>query len=188
MPEPTDGSGSGQPPKTNKIPAAWQYAVRIFLGCGAAWYVLHRAGIYNPLWALVSVIVVTEPEPNAAWMAFLSRIINTMIGAAIGLPLLYLFGPKFWSVLLGVTISVLISTRLTRVPGSWRVAPTTVAIVMTPSVLAASRSAGLSTARDRTEEVLVGSAVALIITLCTSFIEAAISRLHDYRTQRRRAA
>jgi uncharacterized membrane protein YgaE (UPF0421/DUF939 family) len=121
-------------------------------------------------------------------MAFLSRIINTIIGAAIGLPLLYLFGPEFWSVLLGVTISVLISTQLTRVPGSWRVAPTTVAIVMTPSVLAASRSAGLSTARDRTVEVLLGGAVALVVTLCASFIEGRISRLHDYRTQRRRVA
>jgi uncharacterized membrane protein YccC len=188
MPEPTDGPESGQPPKTSKIPAAWQYAVRIFIGCCAAWYTLHFAGIYNPLWALVSVIVVTEPEPNAAWMAFLSRIINTMIGAAIGLPLLYLFGPKFWSVLLGITISVFISTQLTKVPGSWRVAPITVAIVMTPSVLAASRSAGLSTARDRTIEVLVGSAAALIITLCTDFIEARISRLNDYRTGGRRAA
>jgi uncharacterized membrane protein YccC len=188
MSELTAGAGSVQQTMTNKIPAAWQYAVRILLGCGVAWYTLHFVGIYNPLWALVSVIVVTEPEPNAAWMAFLSRIINTMIGAAIGLPLLYLFGPKFWSVLLGVTISVLISTQLTRVPGSWRVAPTTVAIVMTPSVLAASRSSGLSTARDRTIEVLVGSAVALVITLCASFIEARISRLHDYRAQRRRAA
>jgi uncharacterized membrane protein YccC len=187
MSEPTASPGSARHPITNKIPAAWQYAVRILLGCGVAWYSLHFAGIYNPLWALVSVIVVTEPEPNAAWMAFLSRIINTMIGAAIGLPLLYLFGPKFWSVLLGVTISVLVSTQLTKVPGSWRVAPITVAIVMTPSVLAASRISGLSTARDRTIEVLVGSAVALVITLCTSFIEARISRLNDYRAQRRGA-
>jgi|SRR5579863_5947298 len=188
MSEPTASPGSAQQLLHNRIPAAWQYAVRIFLGCCIAWYALHLAGSYNPLWALVSVIVVTEPEANAAWMAFLSRIINTMIGAAIGLPLLYLFGPKFWSVLLGITISVLISSQLTKVPGSWRVAPTTVAIVMTPSVLAASRSAGLGTARDRTIEVLVGSAVALIITLCTSFIEARISRLNSYRAQRRPAA
>jgi hypothetical protein len=83
---------------------------------------------------------------------------------------------------------VLISTQLTKVPGSWRVAPITVAIVMTPSVLAASRISGLSTARDRTIEVLVGSAVALVITLCTSFIEARLSRLNDYRAQRRKAA
>jgi uncharacterized membrane protein YccC len=188
MSEPTAGPGAVQQPITNKIPAAWQYAVRIFIGCGVAWYVLHLVGISNPLWALVSVIVVTEPEPSAAWMAFLSRIVNTIIGAAIGLPLLYLFGPKFWSVLLGVTISVLSSTQLTRVPGSWRVAPTTAAIVMTPSVLAASRSAGLSTARDRTIEVLLGGAVALVITLCASFIETKISRLHNYRAERRRAA
>jgi uncharacterized membrane protein YccC len=168
-------------------PGGWQYALRISLGCTVAWYALHFLGIYNPLWALVSVIIVTEPEPSAAWMAFISRIVNTFIGAGIGLPLLYFFGPSFWSVLLGITISVVICTQLTKVPGSWRVAPITVAIVITPSVLAASRTAGIHTAMDRTEEVLMGSAVALIITLGASFIARRVNRLNDYRASRRRA-
>jgi uncharacterized membrane protein YccC len=167
-------------------PAGWQYALRIVIGCTVAWYALHFMG-HNALWALVSVIIVTEPEPSAAWMAFISRIVNTLIGAAIGLPLMYFLGPSFWSVLLGTTISVVICTQLTSVPGSWRVAPITVAIVMTPSVLAASRSAGIRAAIDRTEEVLIGSAVALLITLCASFIEARFQRLNKLRASRRRA-
>jgi uncharacterized membrane protein YccC len=168
-------------------PAGWQYALRIILGCTVAWYVSHFMGINNALWALVSVIIVTEPEPSAAWLAFTSRIVNTMIGAAIGLPLMYFLGPSFWPALLGITISVVICTQLTSVPGSWRVAPITVAIVMTPSVLGASRSAGIRTAMDRTEEVLIGSAVALLITLCASFIQARLQRLNEVRVPRRKA-
>jgi uncharacterized membrane protein YccC len=168
-------------------PAGWQYALRIVLGCTVAWYALHFLGIPNALWALISVIIVTEPQPSAAWLAFISRIVNTMIGAAIGLPLMYFLGPSFWSVLLGITISVVICMQLTSVPGSWRVAPITVAIVMTPSVLAASRSAGIRTAIDRTEEVLIGSAVALLITLCGSFVQARVRRWNELRGARGKA-
>jgi len=42
--ESTGGLESMQQPMTNRIPAAWQYAVRIFLGCGVAWYALHLVG------------------------------------------------------------------------------------------------------------------------------------------------
>jgi uncharacterized membrane protein YccC len=180
---------AGNPPRTelSNPPSGWEYAIRISLGCAVAWYVLHLIGLHIALWALISVIIVTEPELSAAWMAFLSRIVNTFIGAAVGLPLLYLFGPEFWSVLLGITISVLICTHLIKIPGSWRVAPVTVAIVMMPSVLAASRSAGLSTAIDRTEEVLVGSGVALLTTFGAAVIERWLHRLNEYRAARRRA-
>jgi uncharacterized membrane protein YccC len=178
---------AGNPPKTevSSPPTGWEYAIRISLGCAVAWYVLQLIGLHTALWALISVIIATEPELSAAWMAFLSRIVNTFIAAAIGLPLVYLIGPEFWSVLLGITISVLICTHLIKVPGSWRVAPVTVAMMM-PSVLAASRSAGLSTAIDRTEEVLVGSAAALLTTFGAAVIERWLHRLNDYRAARRR--
>src|SRR6266436_5124143 len=73
-------------------------------------------------------------------------------------------------------VSVIICTNLIRVPGSWRVAPVTVAILMTPSVLGGGRSTGLATAIDRTEEVLLGSAVALLITYVASLVQRLIRR------------
>ena len=162
----------------SETPSGWQYAGRILLGCTIAWYALHLMHLHNPLWALVSVILVTEPELSAAWLAFVSRIVNTLIGVAIGLPLMYLFGPEFWSVLLGIALSVVICTRLIKVPGSWRIAPVTVAIVMVPSVLAASRRAGLSAAIDRAEDVLLGSAVALLITVVAALMGRWLCRLN----------
>src|SRR6267143_4745790 len=157
-------------------PSGWQYAVRILIGCAIVWFVLDRIHRPNPLWALISVIVVTEPELGAAFLAFNSRIVNTLIGCAVGLSFLYLLGPSRWSILLGIIVSVLICTNLIRVPGSWRVAPVTVAILMTPSVLGGGRSTGLATAIDRTEEVLLGSAVALLITYVASLVQRLIRR------------
>ena len=155
-------------------PSGLQYAVRILIGSVIVWFVLDRVNHHNPLWALISVIIVTEPELSAAFLAFNSRILNTLIGCAIGLSFLYLLGPSFWSILLGIIVSVFICTSLIRVPGSWRVAPVTVAILMTPSVLGGGRSLGLTVAIERTEEVLLGSAVALLITYLASLIQRLI--------------
>ena len=48
--------------------------------------------------------------------------------------------------LLGIIVSVILCTHFIRVPGSWRVAPITVAILMTPSVLGGGRELWLSMA------------------------------------------
>src|SRR6266478_6952384 len=152
-------------------PSGLQYAVRILIGCAIVWFVLDRFNHPNPLWAPISVIIVTEPELSAAFLAFNSRMVNTLIGCAVGLSFLYLLGPHHWSILLGIIVSVIICTSFIRVPGSWRVAPVTVAVLMTPSVLGGGRSAGLATAIDRTVEVLIGSVVALLITYVASLVQ-----------------
>lgn len=157
-------------------PSGFQYAVRILIGCLIVWFVLDRTNHHNPLWAVISIITVTEPDLSAALMAFNSRIVNTFIGCAVGLGFLYLLGPSFGSIFLGIVASVLICTQLIRVPGSWRVAPVTVAIVMAPSVLGGSRAVGLAAAIDRAEEVLLGSGVALLITFVSFAIQRQISR------------
>jgi uncharacterized membrane protein YccC len=163
-------------PATAMQPSGLQYAVRILIGCVIVWFVLDRINHHNPLWAVISIIVATEPELSAALVAFNSRIVNTFIGCGVGLGFLYLLGPSYGSVLLGIIVSVMICTSLIRVPGSWRVAPITVAIVMTTSVLGGSRAVGLAAAIERTEEVLLGSGVALLITFVSFAIQRQISR------------
>jgi uncharacterized membrane protein YccC len=156
-------------------PSGFQYAVRVLIGCLIVWFVLDRTNHHNQLWAVISIITVTEPDLSAALMAFNSRMVNTFIGRAVGLGFLYLTGPSYGSILLGIIVSVLMCTHLIRVPGSWRVAPVTVAIVMTPSVLGGSRAVGLAAAIDRAEEVLLGSGVALLITLFSFALQRQIS-------------
>jgi uncharacterized membrane protein YccC len=157
-------------------PSGLQYAIRILIGCVFVWFVLEHTNRHNPLWALISVITVTEPEFGAAFLAFNSRVANTLIGCGVGLLVLYLLGPSFWSILLGIIVSVFICTSVIRVPGSWRVAPVTVAIVMTTSLMGGIPSAGLPAAIERTEEVLLGSAAALLITYVAALLQRLIRR------------
>jgi uncharacterized membrane protein YccC len=157
-------------------PSGLQYAVRILIGCVIVWCVLNRTNRHTPLWALISVITVTEPELGAAFLAFNSRVANTLIGCGVGLLVLYLLGPSFWAILLGIIVSVFICTSVIRVPGSWRVAPVTVAIVMTTSVIGGIANAGLPAAIERTEEVLLGSAAALLITYVSTLLQRRIRR------------
>jgi hypothetical protein len=56
--------------------AGLHYAVRIFLGTSIVWLVLLKVGDANPLWAVISVIVVAETQVSSAWQAFLSRIVS----------------------------------------------------------------------------------------------------------------
>jgi uncharacterized membrane protein YccC len=154
-----------QPPSAITSTTGLQYAARIVAGCVVTWLVLRPFGFGNPLWALISVIVVTEPDLNAALLAFTSRSINTLIGCGVGLLFLYLLGPQLWSILIAIAVSVLICTNLIRVPGTWRMAPITALIVMTPGVVGGEHSSGIHAALDRTIQVLVGSAVALLLTL-----------------------
>jgi uncharacterized membrane protein YccC len=164
-------ANSPQIPSPPASASGFQYALRILIGGVIVWIVLDHVNHHNPLWAIISVITVTEPEIGPALLAFYSRIVNTLIGCAVGLFFLYFLGPAIWWILIGIAVSIIICTHLIRVPVSWRIAPITVAIVMTPSVLIASRAAGLPTAIERTEEVLLGSAVALLVTYCFSFVQ-----------------
>src|SRR5262249_37056734 len=60
-------------------------AIRIFIGTTAVWLLLRFVGDANPIWAVISVIVVTEPQLQTAWLTIGSRIANTLIGCTTGL-------------------------------------------------------------------------------------------------------
>lgn len=166
-------------------PSGLQYASRIVIGCVLVWLMFHHFIQRNPLWAVISVIIVTEPEINAAWLAFHSRILNTLIGCAVGLLLIYVVGTGPWSILLGIALSIFVCTHFIRVPGSWRVAPVTVAIVMTPGIFGGGRHGAIPIAVERTLEVLLGSATALVITLVATHLKRLLQRHELTRNDKR---
>jgi hypothetical protein len=65
---------------------------------------------------------------------------------------------------------VIISSDLVQVPISWRIAPITTAIVMTPAYLSHSAHAGLTAALQRTGEVVVGSVVAVAVSVASAAV------------------
>jgi len=82
------------------------YAVRICIGTTAVWLLLRSVGDADAIWAVISVIVATEPQMQTAVFAFMSRIVNTVIGCTIGLTFLLVAGPEVWVLPLALTVTV----------------------------------------------------------------------------------
>src|SRR5580698_8093534 len=100
-------ANSPQIPAPPAPASGFQYALRILIGGVIVWIVLDRVNHHNPLWAIISVITVTEPELGPALLAFYSRIVNTLIGCAVGLFFLYFLGPAIWWILIGIAVSII---------------------------------------------------------------------------------
>ena len=61
------------------------YAVRIFIGTTTLWILLRKIGDTHAIWAMISLIIVTEPDVHIALTTFKARIFNTLLGCAIGM-------------------------------------------------------------------------------------------------------
>ncbi|MGC1684250.1 MAG: FUSC family protein [Candidatus Acidiferrales bacterium] len=144
--------------------AGLQLALRVLIGSGLVWLLVRILGNRDPLWAMISVVIVSDAQLDATVKAFRFRALNTIIGCAVGLAFLYVLGPASWSILLAMAAAVLISTSSEYTLYAWRIAPVTVVLVMMPGILQSSRVAGTPIAIKRTEDVLLGSAVAVIVS------------------------
>jgi uncharacterized membrane protein YccC len=145
-----------------------RYAVRVLISGVIVWFILGVLAHSDPLWGLISAVVVTDLKVRSAMNNFVSRMLNTLIGCGIGLGFLKLFGASAWVVLLAMALAIIVSADLVKVPISWRIAPITAAIVMTPAYVLHSPHAGLAAALQRTGEVVIGSAVAVLVSVATS--------------------
>jgi len=152
------------------------YAFRTVLGCAIVWLLFKWLQLEKMEWALISVIIVSEPDFGNLRNAITSRIINTVTGCAVGAMCILLVGVTIWSLLLGVTVSVLISTSFKKYPSAWKLAPATVSIVMAPSIMENMPwHEAIVIALTRTGEVLLGCLVAFTLGV----IFSAIRRLRN---------
>jgi len=156
--------------------AGLELGIRIVIGAGIVWLIALRFPHHDPLWGMVSVVIVSDTELNASLTAFRGRVLNTMMGCAIGLLALYAMGPQSWSILIAMLVAVLVSSNFALTVPVWRIAPVSVAIVMTPGLLIGSRTAGTSIALIRTAWVLVGSAVAVVVSLGFALFKGLLHR------------
>jgi len=148
------------------------FALRILIGCIIVWFTLDFFHDSKKIWALISVIVVSDPNFNAVRDNAKSRLVNTLVGCMVGLTFIYFFGTGFLTTMAAVAVSVLISTSFKKYPTSWKLAPVTVIILMMPPTM------GTETIRDampialnRTGEVLYGSLIAFLLGLLYLAIE-----------------
>lgn len=155
-----------------KNPVGIQYAVRIFVGSTALWLLLGVLAAQNPIWAISSMVAVTDPQLQTARANFWARLANTAIGGVMGVLFLAVAGPRDWVVPIAMAATVLVSSYLIHFQTYWKIAPITAALVMASSLQKHSRLSGEQAALRRLGEVFLGSAMAVVV----AFVFSAVSR------------
>ncbi len=148
------------------------FAFRILLGCIIVWFSLYYLNDNYKIWAIISVIVVTDPDIDGLRSATISRIVNTIAGCGIALLFMSIIGANIVALLMAITTSVVVSTSFKKYPASWKLAPVTVAIVMIPSISeGVPWSLSMIVSLQRTAEILFGTLIAYGLGRLISFIK-----------------
>lgn len=152
-----------------------QYGLRIFIGTGIVWFFLNMVGL-NPLWAVISLIIVTDSNIENTLLNFKFRMVNTAIGYLTGLVfLLFIHHNQLIMLSAALTVAACASAALIRTPNCWRIAAITTAIIIIPSLAESSRMVGMAVAFQRSMEVILGSGVAVLVAWMFAQVKKNIS-------------
>jgi uncharacterized membrane protein YccC len=142
----------------------FRFAVNVFIATTILWVSLKAMHVTSPIWAIASMIAASEPVVEEARRFFRSRIINVLVGCAIGMGFLILGNRSEWLLPFALATAVLISTYLVRIKTMWRQAPITAAIVVASALAQDSALVGIERGMEKVAQVLFGCAVALLVT------------------------
>jgi uncharacterized membrane protein YccC len=147
---------------------AWRFAANVFIGSTLVWVVLREIGGVSPVWAIAAMVASTDPQTDVAARMFRSRIVNVLVGAAVGLLFMLVGGSSEWSLPIALAATVLISSYLVRIPTMWRQAPITAALVIASGLSHHSQSAGIELGLTKVAEVLFGCVAGLGVSALMS--------------------
>jgi uncharacterized membrane protein YccC len=147
-----------------------RFALNVFIATTIIWVVLELISDTNPLWAIASMIAASDPVVKQAVRTFRARLINVLIGCAIGFLFLVVGGWNAWKIPFTVSTAVLVSSYFIRVPVMWRQAPITAAIVIGSGLAEHSKMIGLRHGLHKVAEVLFGCLMGLLVSLLMSKI------------------
>lgn len=139
-------------------------AANIFVGTTLLWLILRRGANTTPIWAIASMVAVIDPQVNLAYQNFRGRILNTLLGCAVGLTFLLVGGSNEWKLPLSMSATVLLSSYVFKVPLNWRIAPTTAALIIASGLVQHSKMSGAEVGVRRVAEVLLGCVVGISVT------------------------
>lgn len=144
--------------------AGVRYALRMFFGTVVLWEIFGLAGDHAPIWALVSMVMVSEIELHESALATFHRVAHMAVGCAVGLIFLAAWRPGVWQLALACMLSAAVSFYLMRIGGNWRTAPVATVIIMGAGFATFTKHAGVHEALVRSAEVLGGCVVALAVS------------------------
>jgi uncharacterized membrane protein YccC len=143
-------------------------AVNIFVAGTLLWLILREFQQLNPIWAISSMIAASDPVVETAWKFLRGLLTNALVGCGTGLVILFVGGTSEWKVPIALSVSVLISTYVVRVPVMWRQAPITATIVVAGGLADPSRVYGMRQGAERVGDVLLGCLVGFMVSFVMS--------------------
>ena len=146
-----------------------RFALNVFIGTTVTWYVLtHIADDENPIWAIASMVAASDPQVKEAVRIFKSRLINVLLGCAVGLIFVVIGGTSEWKLPIALAVTVLLSSYWVQIPTMWRQAPITAAIVIAAGLTDDSKLSGIVHGVHKVVEVIFGCLVGLLVSLLMS--------------------
>lgn len=97
----------------------------------------------NAIWAIASRLATSEPMMKDAMRMARASLINTTVGSAVGLAVLFVGGTSEWRLPIAISIAVLISSYFVRIPNMGRQAPITTAIIIASELAQHSSRTGM---------------------------------------------
>lgn len=147
-----------------------RFAVNVFIASAILWYLLRHIADTNPIWSIASMVAASEPQVKEAMRMLRSRIINVLVGCAVGLLFLLVGGSSEWKLPLALAVAVLISSYVIHVQTMWRQAPITAALVIASGLMHHSKSTGVEDGLHKVGEVLLGCVMGLFVSWLMSRI------------------
>ena len=144
-----------------------RFAVNVFVASAILWFLLRRITDTNPIWAIASMIAASDPQVKEAVRMFRSRVVNVLVGCAVGL-LFLVGGSSEWKLPLALAATVLVSSYVIQIPTMWRQAPITAAIVIAAGLTHHSKLSGLEHGLHKVAEVLFGCLMGLVVSFLMS--------------------
>lgn len=142
----------------------FRFAVNVFIATTIVWVTMKAMKAGSPIWAIASMVAASEPVVEEARRMFRSRVINVLVGCAVGMGFLILGNRSEWLLPFALSTAVLVSAYLVRIKTMWRQAPITAAIVIASALTQDSALAGIERGMHKVAQVLFGCAVALLVT------------------------
>ncbi len=146
------------------------YAVSIAIATAVLWICLHELAAVNPIWAISSMVATSDPLMKNALLTFRARIINTMVGCAIGLLFIAVGGNRIIALPVALAVTVLVTSYIVRIQTMWRQAPISAAFVIAAGLEHHSRLNGLRAGMQRMSEVLFGCLIGLVVAWLVSIV------------------
>ena len=144
------------------------FAANVLVASTLLWVMLRTFADLNPIWAISSMIAASDPVVKQALRTFRGRIINSLVGCAVGLVVLVVGGTNEWKLPLAMAVAVLVSSYVVREQVMFRQAPITAAIVIAAGLEKNSKLTGVELGVLRVGEVLIGCIVGVLVTWCMS--------------------